>query len=98
MNSLDNLWVVCFKLTEISNCRLLVFFDFLKNHFQVLSIKREAVLEGMLSLFRSLHQNCCNLINKVNFRNEHSGDKRTNQCVVFKVHIKLDGLHTETTT
>jgi len=54
-------------------------------------------MESMLSLFRGFNENSCHFIYKVNFRNKHSSDERTNQGVVFEVHVKLDCLHTKTT-
>lgn len=54
-------------------------------------------MESVLSLFRSLNENRCYFINKIDFGNKHSGDKRPNDSKVFEVHVELDSFHTEST-
>lgn len=95
MYGLNDLWIVCLQLIDVSQCSLSVFLNFFQYHFQVFSVEREGGVEGMFCFFSSLDENRCNLIYKVDFGNKHSGDIWTNKRYIFKVHVELNGLHSE---
>ena len=54
MDSLDDLWVVGLELGDVGGGCLEVLFDLLEDHFQVLGVERERVVERMLRLFACL--------------------------------------------
>lgn len=47
-------------------------------------------MEGMLSLLMCFDEQCSDFVNKVNFLDEHSCNRRAYKSKVFKVHIKFD--------
>ena len=54
MNSLNNLWVVSLELSDVGSCGLEVLFHLLEDHFEVLGVERERVVERMLGLLAGL--------------------------------------------
>jgi hypothetical protein len=54
VDGLDDLWVIGLELGDVGGCGLEVLFDLLEDHFQVLGVERERVVERMLRLFACL--------------------------------------------
>jgi hypothetical protein len=97
MNGLDDLRVVCFKLSNVSCGRLDILLDFLKHHFEVLGIKRECVAECVFCLLACLQHYYCDFVDKMDLLNEHSCDPGPNQRKTLKVHVKPYRFHAEVT-
>lgn len=97
MDGLNDLRVVCFKLSDVSGGRLNVLLDFLKHHFEVLGIERECVAECVFCLLTCLQHYYCHFVDEMNLLNEHSCDPGPNQRKTLEVHVKPDRFHAEVT-
>ena len=54
-------------------------------------------MEGMLSLLTGLDKYRRDFVNKIDFANQHSDYKRTDECQTLKVHVIFDCLQGEMT-
>jgi hypothetical protein len=97
MDGLDDLRVVCFEFCDVSGGCLDVLLDFLKHHFEVLSVERECVVEGVFCLLTCLQHYYCDFVDKMDLLNEHSCDPGPDQRKTLKVHVKPDRFHAEVT-
>lgn len=50
-------------------------------------------MESVFCLLRSLNEKGSNLVNVIDFGDEHSGDKGSNNGKVFEINVKPDSLH-----
>ena len=98
MNSLNNLWVVSLDLSDVGGCRLEVLFHLLEDHFEILGVERERVVERMLGLLAGLEHHHGDLVDEVDLLHQHTGDPWPDQPHVLEVHVKPDCLHAEMTT
>lgn len=87
MNSCNNIREIIFKFFRICNCLINIFFDFTDDLGQLIVTDRKVFLECFNRLLTRFKKNDWDFVHKVNFRYEHSTEKRTNQSPIFKVSI-----------
>ena len=78
MNSSNYVREVTLKFINIGNSLINVFLNFFNDFFKLFVINWEIVFKDSDSLFTCFCENNSDLIDKVYFRDKHSGEHRTN--------------------